>query len=147
MNKFEKTTKIKCHIEDLFNFHLDTSNLIKITPKNMKVKILNSNFKARENEVVVIKTTKFFITMFWEVKIIKLEEPNLLVDLAIKSPFKYWRHQHIFTTTKDGCTMKDIIEFKLPFGFLGNIFSFLIKKDLNNMFTYRHKKTKNILEQ
>ena len=42
--------------------------------------------------------------------------------------------------------LKDVITFKMPFGILGDLLSFFVKKDLQNMFDYRHKITKNILE-
>lgn len=84
--------------------------------------------------------------MMWEVKIEKIEEPNLLVDIALKSPFAFWEHKHIFIKHGNMSELKDVITFKMPFGILGDLLSFFVKKDLQNMFDYRHKITKNILE-
>lgn len=69
-----------------------------------------------------------------------------MVDLAIKPPFKYWKHQHIFTKKGSLCELRDIIEYELPFGILGKIFAPFIKKDIKAMFEYRHQRTKEILE-
>ena len=88
MKTFEKSTLIKCSIDELFDFHLDTNNLTKITPNNIKVKLLTPDFKAKEGEVLKIRSIKNFIPMNWTVKIQKLEKPNILVDVAISSPFK-----------------------------------------------------------
>lgn len=103
MKTFEKTTLIKCDVNELFEFHLDTNNLTKITPKNIKVKLLTPNFEAKEGEVLKIKSTKNFIPLNWTVKIDKLEKPNILIDVALKSPFKYWEHQHIFIQHERFC--------------------------------------------
>jgi hypothetical protein len=35
----------------------------------------------------------------------------------------------------------------MPFGIIGNIFSGFMEKQLDNMFSYRHKQTKLILEK
>lgn len=146
MKYFEKSVLINCSIEELFNFHLDTKNLRNITPPDTKVVLENPNFVAKEGEVLKLKTTKFFINTSWEVKIAKLEFPNILVDIALKSPFKYWEHSHVFEQIDGKCLMKDVVKYELPFGVLGSLFNFFIKNELNNMFNYRHKITKKILE-
>lgn len=146
MKTIVKISTIKCGLDDLFEFHLDSSNISKITPKDTKVELLNEDAIAYEGKVVKIKTTKFFIPTYWEVKIEKLDKPNVLVDVALKSPFKYWKHQHIFTKKDDLCELKDIIEYEMPFGFLGSLIEPLIVHDIKNMFEYRHQKTKELLE-
>lgn len=147
MNTIIKTTLIDCELEKLFEFHLDSKNITKITPKNIKVELLNDDTKTFEGKIVKIKTTKFFIPTYWEVKIEKLQKPDILIDVAVKSPFKYWKHQHIFTKRDSKCELKDIIEYELPFGLLGKIIAPFISLDIKNMFEYRHEKTKEILEE
>ena len=146
MKTFEKTTLIKCNINALFNFHLDMKNLEAITPSNIKVKVLNKDFTPKEGEVLKIKTIKNFLPITWEVKIDKIKEPNLLVDIALKSPFKYWKHSHVFTKRGEFCELKDIVNYEAPFGFIGRLFDFFIQKELSDMFEYRHKITKKQLE-
>jgi len=69
-----------------------------------------------------------------------------LVDVAVQSPFKSWKHQHVFTQKGNVCELKDIIDYEIPYGFLGKIIAPFIERDIINMFDYRHKKTKSILE-
>ena len=88
---------------------------------------------------------KNFIPTIWEVKIDKIQEPNLLVDIALKSPFKYWKHSHKFTKKGNSVELKDEVAYELPLGKLGELFDFFIKKELDNMFTFRHNITKEIL--
>lgn len=147
MKTITKTTLINCTQEELFDFHFDSNNITKITPKDTQVELLNDDTKTFEGKIVKIKTTKFFISTYWEVKIEKLYKPNILIDFALKSPFKYWKHQHIFTQKGDMCELKDIVEYQLPFGFLGKIIEPLITNDIKSMFEYRHQKTKEILEK
>ena len=146
MQTFIKSSYINCDINSLFGFHLDISNIKKITPPDIKIDILTKDFKPEISQILKIKSTKYFISTHWEVRIEKIDEPNLLVDVALKSPFTFWEHKHIFIKHKDFCELKDIVTFKMPFGFLGNSLAFLIKKDLQKMFDYRHKITKEILE-
>lgn len=147
MNTIIKVSLINCTLEELFEFHLDSKNITKITPKNTKVTLLSEDTKTYEGKIVKLKTVKFFIPTYWEVKIEKLQKPDILVDIAMKSPFKYWKHQHLFTQKNDKCELKDIIEYKLPFGIFGKLLGVFIENDIKNMFDYRHIKTKEILEK
>ena len=113
MQTFIKSSYINCDTKSLFDFHLDTNNLTKITPTNIKVELLTKDFKPVVSQVLKIKSTKYFIPMMWEVKIEKIEEPNLLVDIALKSPFKFWEHKHIFINHGNFSELKDVITFKM----------------------------------
>jgi len=147
MKTYEKTSLIQCDIQELFDFHLDVKNLQAISPKDIKVTLLNENFIPKEGAVLELQTVKNFIPIKWEVKIQQLESPNLLVDLALKSPFAFWEHLHIFTQKQNGfCELRDIVNYKPPFGVFGLVFNFMIKYELAKMFAFRHKVTKEILE-
>ena len=147
MKIYEKVSLIKCELDALFAFHSDTKNLQTISPKHIKVTLLNEDFVAKEGAVVRLKTVQNFIPIIWEVQIERFESPNLLVDVAIKSPFKFWKHSHIFTQKEDGyCELKDRVEYLLPFGFLNFLFDRFAVSQLSAMFAYRHEITAQILE-
>lgn len=147
MQTFIKSSYINCDVKSLFDFHIDTNNLQKITPNDTKVELLTKDFKPIVSQILKIKATKYFIPMNWEVKIEKIDEPNLLVDLALKSPFAFWEHKHIFIKHGNMSELKDVVTFKMPFGFIGKLLEVFVIKDLQKMFDFRHKITKEILEK
>jgi len=147
MRVFEKVSVIKCSVEDLFDFHLDVKNLEIITPPDMKVELLSELTTPKVGDILRLKSTKGFISSVWEVEVKELVRPNLLLDEALKSPFKTFRHSHIFLEVDDGCCeLRDVIEYELPFGFVGNLFDFVIRSEFKKMFEHRHRETKRILE-
>ncbi|PPK63012.1 SRPBCC family protein [Malaciobacter marinus] len=146
MQTFTKQTYINTSLEELFKFHLDSNNLIKITPKNIKAELLTKDVSPKEGAILKIKTIKNFIPFTWVVKIEKMDYPNMFMDVAIKSPFKFWEHSHIFEQEDDKVLLKDVVRYELPFGFLGSLLDGFIKKDLEQMFEFRHEVTKKILE-
>jgi ligand-binding SRPBCC domain-containing protein len=139
-------TLIRCKQEELFYFHTDSANITKITPPNTKVVLLDEDTTAFEGKIVHLKTTRLFIPTYWKVRIEKLSRPSMLVDLALHSPLKYWRHQHIFTQKYGSCELRDVIEYELPFGIFNPLIEPLFERDIAAMFAYRHAKTKEILE-
>jgi len=146
METFTQTSLINCTLEKLFDFHLDTNNIKLITPSHTKVELIDYEEATFEGKIIKLKTTRAWVPIDWIVKIEKYEYPNLMVDVALKSPFAFWEHQHIFTKKGSMCELKDVIKYKLPFGILGKLIAPFIKKDIANMFDYRHKQTKQILE-
>lgn len=148
MNTYEKKSIINCNIEKLFNFHLDVNNLNSITPKNSQIEVKTKDYEANIGRVMKLENDSFiFFKGKWEVKIIKLEYPNVLVHYAMKSPFKFWEHSHIFTRKGNKTELRDIVKYIPPFGIIGRIFNFLLVQKLEYIFTYRHNMTKKLLEK
>jgi ligand-binding SRPBCC domain-containing protein len=111
------------------------------------VELLDDDGQTYEGKIVKIKTTKFFIPTYWEVEIQRLDPPNILIDVTKKSPFKYWKHQHLFKKIDENTSeLQDIVEYQLPFGILGKLVDPFIELDIKKMFEYRHQQTKKILE-
>ena len=64
------------------------------------------------------------------------------IDEQRFGPYKLWHHQHIFVEVENGVLMTDIVTFKLPGGFIGNIAISAVRKQLVKVFTYRTEKIK-----
>jgi ligand-binding SRPBCC domain-containing protein len=70
------------------------------------------------------------------------------VDGARKSPFRHWRHQHLFRGEGSGTVMTDRVEYALKFGTLGSLGiigrlldATVMKVVFTAMFLARHKAT------
>ncbi|MDD2356356.1 MAG: SRPBCC family protein [Thiovulaceae bacterium] len=147
MKTFEISSLIDCRVEELYAFHLDVNNLPKITPPNMKVTLLNKVEKISLGTEIYLRNVQYYVPTYWRVRVDEIREPNLLVDLALESPFYYFRHQHIFTQKGDLCELRDVVEITLPLEFMTKFLYPFVLKQLQLMFEYRHSITKKILEQ
>jgi ligand-binding SRPBCC domain-containing protein len=140
-------TKIDVAVETLFKFHQNTKNLPLITPKNIDVALIKLPETFEEKSIVVLDITKYGITQRWEVELNSIVYPTLIRDVALKSPFKHFVHDHIFKAlTPTSSMLCDKITIALPFEPFSHLILPLVKKDIVAMFTYRHKQTKKILE-
>lgn len=143
---FQKATQIECSLDSLYKFHSNVSNLPFITPMGIEVTLLDDIFSVKEGDTLHMKVKQFFVTIPWTIKITKAHYPDILIDTALKSPFAFWEHHHIFRQKEDGCELKDVVFYELPYGFIGRLFSRVVTSQLEAMFTYRHEQTKKILE-
>ncbi len=138
----EFETIIECTPERLFAFHADTNNLPLITPPDTTVEILKLDKELNEGNVAVLKIKKGLLSFVWELVFEKVEYPRLILDVATKSPFKTFRHEHHFLKIDETHTLlKDRVTFSLSFWIFNRPIAWFIKKDMQKMFAYRHKKT------
>ena len=86
-------------------------------------------------------TPLFGINMKWVTEISHAEKNKFFVDEQRFGPYKFWHHKHIFKVIDGGVKVIDILDYALPFGFLGVLFHpYLIKPKLDEIFNYREKK-------
>ena len=59
----------------------------------------------------------------------------------IVGPYSLWHHKHFLKEIPEGVEMEDVIDYKLPFGFLGKLaHPILVKKQLKKIFEFRENK-------
>lgn len=133
---------IKCTSQTLYEFHADTNNLPLITPPGVKVEIIELENGLKEGNRAKLKIKKGLFSFVWELVFETVDPPFLIVDVATKSPFKTFRHEHQFIPLDEKHTLlRDTVTFSLPFGWLSLPVVWFIKGDMKNMFDYRHQKT------
>ncbi len=134
---------IHTDIETLWNFVSSPSNLKRITPQSMGIKITTSNAAEIIYPGMII-TYKIYpilnIPLNWITEITQIKTLRFFVDEQRMGPYKMWHHQHIFKEQDGGVLMTDIVTYIPPFGIFGDILnSLFIKKQLNSIFAYRFK--------
>tara|TARA_Y100000817_G_C16529620_1_gene399466 strand:- start:92 stop:502 length:411 start_codon:yes stop_codon:yes gene_type:complete len=127
---------------DTFDFFSKAENLNFITPPWLKFNIQTSlPIEMKHNTIIDYKLKLRYKDIHWRSIIELWDPPNSFVDKQLLGPYKYWRHLHKITRLSDQQTMvEDIVDYKLPFGFIGVLTNmFYVKKELIKIFTYRKK--------
>jgi ligand-binding SRPBCC domain-containing protein len=149
MTIIEKSVTIAAPIEAVFDFHLDQKNLELISPDWMKTKLIRES-GSDLGKIVEVKVVQYNIfPSRWIVRTEEYDRPVRLTDLMLSGPMKSFRHERTFSQPCASLTeLKDHIEYEVPFGLIGKIAdSVSIRKMLEQMFDYRHTKTKETLEE
>lgn len=133
---------LACSVETLFTFHSDTNNLPLITPLDTTVEVIKLEEVLKEGNIAVLKIKKGILSFVWELVFETVRYPELIVDVATRSPFKAFRHEHHFIKVDETHSiLRDKITFSLPFWPLSFIAVWFVKRDMQKMFAYRHQKT------
>ncbi len=146
----ERSVRIAVPVEDAFAFHLDTRNAALISPRSMRVLGVEGTFPvvAGSRVVMRLRPAGSPVAMSWRVRIEEVEAPVRIVDVAERSPFASWRHEHLFRSVGDGaCEMTDRLGYRLPGGPAGRLADrLLVRRQLERAFAERHRLTREVLE-
>lgn len=77
----------------------------------------------------------------WVTEITHVRDRNYFVDEQRFGPYALWHHKHFLKEIDGGVEMEDIVDYKLPMGWLGQlVHPILVKPKLNEIFEYRRSK-------
>lgn len=140
----EAEQKLPASHEIIWDFISSPKNLKVITPNYMGFEITSKNLpeKMYAGMIIGYKVSPLLgIKMNWVTEITKVKELEFFIDEQRIGPYKLWHHQHMIKEITGGILMMDIVNYQPPFGFLGAIInSFIIKKQLNEIFNFRKNK-------
>lgn len=129
-----------------WEFFSTPKNLNEITPPDLSFKICSDLPQTvYPGLMIVYKIAMMKVIRFeWVTEITHIQEPKFFVDNQVFGPYSMWHHEHHFEEVPGGVMMKDIVHYKLPLGWFGNLFhGLLVKPQLKAIFQYR----KDVLEK
>ena len=137
--------------DEAWDFFSSPENLRTITPSHLQMDII-SKYKSEKiyaGQLIEYKLRPLLnIPMHWVTEITHVEEKKYFVDEQRFGPFGLWHHQHHFCAIEGGVEMTDIVHYKLPLGFLGNIaHALFVRKQVKHIFDYRFKKVATLFEK
>jgi ligand-binding SRPBCC domain-containing protein len=134
---------IPVDIDTAWEFFSNPANLQAITPKNLGFKILSKHHgdKMYPGQIIEYKVSPVLgIPMYWMTEITHVKDKEFFVDEQRFGPYQLWHHQHHFKVVEGGVEMTDIVHYRNPLGFLGNIANTLfVKAQLKQIFEFRFK--------
>lgn len=131
-------------IEKVWDFFSSPKNLKDITPPHLGFHILSDNEdKMYAGQIVeYIVKPLLGIPLYWMTEITHVEPMKYFIDEQRFGPYSFWHHQHHFKEVHNGIEMTDIVHYKIPFWFLGDVAnSLIVKNQLKKIFDFRKEVT------
>lgn len=137
--------KLPITLDAAWDFISSPFNLEVITPQDMKFDVTNGVLKTDKmyaGQLICYKLTPLLnIKMEWVTEITHVKDHSYFIDEQRFGPYAFWHHQHFLEPIEGGVIMRDIVHYKLPLGFLGNIAHWLfVKNKLKGIFDFRFQK-------
>ncbi len=133
----------------VFQIFEDARNLERITPPWLNFQILNPDaIRMRAGEEINYVIRWMGVPMKWKTIIRAYDPPRMFVDEQAKGPYRLWHHEHTFEETAAGVVIRDRVDYRLPFGLLGQAaHALLVKGQLLEIFRYRQAGVAKMLAQ
>ncbi|PHR12347.1 MAG: cell division inhibitor [Aequorivita sp.] len=130
-------------MNEAWSFLSDPKNLKVITPDFMGFNIQSGADRPMfAGQIIEYLVTPILgIKTKWVTEITHVVDKEYFVDEQRFGPYALWHHKHFIKEIDGGIEMEDLLHYKLPFGFLGQLaHPFLVKPKLDEIFEYRKNK-------
>lgn len=121
--------------EEVFRFFADAANLQAITPPWLHFRIVTrAPIAIRDGTVIDYRLRIHGIPIRWQSAITTWDPPGRFVDEQRRGPYRRWVHTHDFIEAHGGTTVRDSIEYDVPFAAVTGRF---VARDIRRIFAYR----------
>ena len=147
MELFVYSSRINAPSSQVFDWHCRDGAFERLNPpwQPFVVKERKGGIDTGGYITVRMPIVKHIISITWILKHIDYIEGKQFRDIQISGPFSSWSHTHLFESedaAASSSVLEDRIEYSLPLGILGKIFSqTIVNNKLKEMFEYRHRIT------
>ncbi len=131
-------------LAEAWDFFSSAANLQAITPPELRFHIISKHHGDRlyPGQIIEYKLRPLWgIPWYWMTEITHVEPGKFFIDEQRYGPYSLWHHQHHFREVEGGVEMTDIVHYKIPGWWLGELLhNLMLKKKLDGIFAYRHAK-------
>ncbi len=141
--RLHKKQNLPISVDKAWEFLSNPANLKTITPDYMSFDILSGADRPMFPGQIIqyIVTPVLGIKTKWVTEITHVMDKKYFVDEQRFGPYSLWHHKHFINEIEGGVEMEDIIDYKVPLGWLGQLaHPILVKPKLEEIFNYRTKK-------
>ena len=145
--RLHKKQNLPISIDEAWKFLSSPENLKTITPDYMSFDILSGVDRPMYPGQIIqyIVTPVLGIKTKWVTEITHVMDKKYFVDEQRYGPYALWHHKHFIKEIEGGVQMEDIIDYKVPFGWFGQLVQpILVKPKLEEIFEYRTKKLEDL---
>ena len=137
---FKTEQKIPASIDQVWDFISQPANLKEITPSYMGFYIKSQEDLSKMYAGMIITYAVkplFNIPLRWVTEITHVQDKEYFVEEQRFGPYALWHHKHFIKPIEGGALMTDIVHYKLPLGFLGDIGAGFVRGKLKEIFDFR----------
>ena len=147
VHRLERSQLLDRPVEEVFAFYSDAVNLEAITPPFLRFRILTPTpIVMRAGTRIEYALSLHGAPVRWRTLITRWEPNACFVDEQESGPYALWRHTHTFEAQGARTLMRDVVEYREPFGALGQLAHVLVvRRMLDRIFDYRRDATGQLL--
>ncbi|RYZ07760.1 MAG: CDP-paratose 2-epimerase [Myxococcales bacterium] len=141
MHRLEQTQLVPAPLSRVFDFFSAAENLQRLTPPFLSFRILTAlPIEMKTGQHIEYQIKLGGVPMRWLTEIREWQPGERFVDVQLRGPYRTWHHLHEFREVSGGTEMRDVVDYELPFGPLGDLVHALaVKRTLSRIFAFRRQ--------
>lgn len=156
---YDRESLVRAPLDEVWAFYSGIDGLVALTPEwfGLRVEgVTGPDGEADPGELVEGTTIDLSVRPLGigprqrtTSRIVERRRENgvaLFRDRMTEGPFDHWLHTHAFEAVDGGTLVRDRVEYRLPCGVAGRLAARGMVVGLAPMFRYRHRRTRELLE-
>jgi ligand-binding SRPBCC domain-containing protein len=138
---------VRAGLHEVFAFFAKAHNLEVLTPEWLRFEVLTPEpLHIVEGALIDYRLRLHGLPLRWRSRIERWEPGRAFVDRQVRGPYRVWHHRHEFEAVPEGTVVRDIVDYALPLGRLGQLaHTLLVERDLGRIFDYRREAVTRVL--
>src|SRR2546421_3742270 len=104
---------------DVFAFLADPSNLARVMPPALRVRLLTPGVRMAAGAVLAFRLAWLSVPLRWRLFVREWDPPYRFVDVQVNGPYARWEHRYRLLEDAGGTWIEDRVTYRLPAGPLG----------------------------
>ena len=138
-----RTQRVAAPLDRVFAFFSKAENLDALTPPFLRFRILTPTpIVMREGARIEYALSLFGVRFRWRTRITVWERGVRFVDEQESGPYARWVHTHTFEADGDTTVIRDVVDYAMPLGPLGDLaHALVVERTLTRIFDFRQEAT------
>lgn len=144
LETFESEQRVNASLEVVAAFFSETRNLERLTPRELKWRILSDASTMHLGATVDYSLRVHGVPVRWRSLASEWSMPDGFADVQVRGPYLWWKHTHSFVKEGSGTLVRDSVEYALPLPPFGALLRRMVRRDIESAFAFRRRELERI---